>query len=676
MVEQRAARNNREFISSSGEAIALLDEFDRAVSELEGVCAALETELGAARPAAGAFVDEHDRLTGELKRNARQTELVGDFLRDYQLTPAEISALTGGGSSSGHDATVVALGPDFFAALSRVQSIHRNCRHLLRTHHQRAGLELMDHMSGYQEAAYERLCRWVQSEFRNLGNHDSPELSEDLAQGSAVLMTRPVLFNYCLEELAIARHNALFRRFINALTRGSGEAGGRPIEIHAHDPKRYVGDMLAWMHQALANEKELVGQVLRISSRPEPAAESKGDSAGAAEDDYMSSLSSQFSILDKIFESICRPFRVRVDQVLSSQPNASLLLKLSSLLAFMARTMEPIFGAGGAGSDDGGESAASADGNEKPVAALVAIINECAGLARGAFQEKVKGTGERLVQSPPAAPADLSPPQQLVDGLSQLGTLLNSGDNVDSDLGDAGFVMDAFVDPMLEFCRRSSDALVKGKEGDPAAVQNSKVYLLNCYHTIISTIGSYASAAEKVSHVQALVDAAIGELVEGEVANVLSKRHCDVAATMGVMQAYTSSDGAAPLAEDPELSLATLVDCLQKIFTWAATNNLPEILLLKQPRARTIAKVRTEGDGALVTCVRASLRSCVCTGSDACGSQRVRQAMRKSRGYRTTFVSHRAHLFPLPIICLLFYVSAPHRIASRPSAGPHRRGHL
>ena len=97
MVEQRAARNNREFISSSGEAIALLDEFDRAVSELEGVCAALETELGAARPAAGAFVDEHDRLTGELKRNARQTELVGDFLRDYQLTPAEISALTGGG---------------------------------------------------------------------------------------------------------------------------------------------------------------------------------------------------------------------------------------------------------------------------------------------------------------------------------------------------------------------------------------------------------------------------------------------------------------------------------------------------------------------------------------------------------------------------------------------------
>lgn len=23
----------------------------------------------------------------------------------------------------------------------------------------------------------------------------------------------------------------------------------RPIEMHAHDPRRYVGDMLAWVHQ-------------------------------------------------------------------------------------------------------------------------------------------------------------------------------------------------------------------------------------------------------------------------------------------------------------------------------------------------------------------------------------------------------------------------------------------
>lgn len=51
------------------------------------------------------------------------------------------------------------VGPAFFAALSRVRAIHDNCRALLRGHHQRAGLELMDQMSAYQEAGYEALCR-------------------------------------------------------------------------------------------------------------------------------------------------------------------------------------------------------------------------------------------------------------------------------------------------------------------------------------------------------------------------------------------------------------------------------------------------------------------------------------------------------------------------------------
>jgi hypothetical protein len=53
------------------------------------------------------------------------------------------------------------VGPPFFAALERVRTIHDNCRALLRSHHQRAGLELMDSMSGHQEQAYEHLCRWV-----------------------------------------------------------------------------------------------------------------------------------------------------------------------------------------------------------------------------------------------------------------------------------------------------------------------------------------------------------------------------------------------------------------------------------------------------------------------------------------------------------------------------------
>ena len=53
------------------------------------------------------------------------------------------------------------MGPEFFAALEHVRGIHANCRALLRSQHQRAGLELMDTMANLQEGAYEKLCRWA-----------------------------------------------------------------------------------------------------------------------------------------------------------------------------------------------------------------------------------------------------------------------------------------------------------------------------------------------------------------------------------------------------------------------------------------------------------------------------------------------------------------------------------
>lgn len=60
------------------------------------------------------------------------------------------------------------------------------------------------------------------------------------------------------------RHNALFRRFISALTRGGPGGLPRPIEVHAHDPLRYVGDMLGWLHQVQERNISFVFYLIRI----------------------------------------------------------------------------------------------------------------------------------------------------------------------------------------------------------------------------------------------------------------------------------------------------------------------------------------------------------------------------------------------------------------------------
>lgn len=163
------------------------------------------------------------------------------------------------------------------------------------------------------------------------------------------------------------RHNALFRRFISALTRGGPGGLPRPIEVHAHDPLRYVGDMLGWLHQvdlwlflvrffyctvvfvfhfmefclaiwqALASERELVLALLD----PDSVADTPiAHRFSKISENYVGKMDSDLLfVLDRIFEGVCRPFKVRVEQVLQSQPNLIISYKLTITLEFYSHTV-------------------------------------------------------------------------------------------------------------------------------------------------------------------------------------------------------------------------------------------------------------------------------------------------------------------------------------------------
>lgn len=65
-----------------------------------------------------------------------------------------------------------------------------------------------------------------------------------------------LLNSLVVEEWVVVRRGWLVRGFLDALTIGGPGGAPRPIELQAHDPLRYVGDMLAWVHQALPSERE------------------------------------------------------------------------------------------------------------------------------------------------------------------------------------------------------------------------------------------------------------------------------------------------------------------------------------------------------------------------------------------------------------------------------------
>ncbi len=121
----------------------------------------------------------------------------------------------------------------------------------------------MDSMSLHEEAANERLYRWTLNILRSISS-DVIEVHPQLFRAMACLQDREILFKYCLDEYVTVRRSAVVRNFIDALTRGRPSGNPSAIESHSNDVIRYIGDMLAFLHQSIASEKEMIDSLLKF----------------------------------------------------------------------------------------------------------------------------------------------------------------------------------------------------------------------------------------------------------------------------------------------------------------------------------------------------------------------------------------------------------------------------
>lgn len=620
-LERRGLSINQDFLAASEAAQKALDAVDSEVQDLADCCERISKALSSCTASTGDMVVATEQLKEELEKYTRRQELVSNFLHNYQLTPAEITALR-----------EEDLDERFFKALARVQEIHANCKVLLRTHHQRAGLELMDVMAVYQDGAYDRLCRWVQAECRSLGDNDTPEVSDLLRTAAHSLKERPVLFKYCAEEVSNTRHNALFRRFISALTRGGPGGMPRPIEVHAHDPLRYVGDMLAWLHQALASERELAMALFsgeqedggnNTSRRFSRDAEANGGDlkAGQIEADMA-------WVLNRVFEGVCRPFKLRVGQVLDGPPGLILAYNLWNLLAFYTHTISELLG------DD---------------AALAVTLHDVCDSAQKTFFDLVKARGDKLLRYPPSVSADLSPPSAVGDSMALLLELLETHKRVmvASGMARPSFepVLQAMLTPLLQMCERAAashgsksavsnsrrissssstengvkrvDSLSNGSKGashsrravaadlssgagigsvSPQVVETlRRIFIVNCLSAMQQPLMGYEVASAQTASLGTAIEAHISSLVENEVKDVLEK--CSLTAKIAIMS-VPRSPSEPPLATREGLRPISLGESLRSLYGLLSGNEgaWPDFELIQMPRLREIAfnKVASE----------------------------------------------------------------------------------
>lgn len=469
---------NTEIISDFGRVAAQLSHVGVALQNLSRTTAALRQHVHAASSTTAAILADADEILSAQHTVANQSRLLAAVTQHFLLTDAETAHLTSPTSP---------LDDTFFHLLSRAQRLHHETHHLLSAHPSspRLGQDVLAQTSRTLDAAYQRLSRVL---LRN-------PVAERQRGWGVLRRHRPQLWRTCVEAWAERRAEVLEGEFYAALT---GTGGGEAIEVHAHDPLRYVGDMLAWVHGVGVSERESVDGLFGKQNEHGGGADDSDDhdhiqppttstaTVSTSNDDQeeekeeeVSTLLNPPHILARVLAGVFRLLRPRFENTLHAHSDdAALAYQLAHLAAFYTSIFSRLLCLSPR------EPSPFAPLEEAAMRSLRSTLRDRAvGLhveVSAAIAAANSGKGEA---------ADLGPPGFLTEALAVLEKLMRSyslstspqeGDRVQ---GFAPVLHDA-LDPFLSACE---DAVVPRL----AAPFAQGIFALNCLDAVVSVLSPH-----------------------------------------------------------------------------------------------------------------------------------------------------------------------------------------
>ncbi|SPO37663.1 related to conserved oligomeric Golgi complex component 6 [Pseudozyma flocculosa] len=547
----RARRNverdaRKRILGATDDLIALLGTVDDALTHLghdvdrmHASCDDVESRLRSAAISSRYLVEHAEGLERQRQATQLHRHLSSRFLDRFTLSSEERDAI---------HSRQVRVGSRLFAAIDHLDRIRADCRILLEGSDPngvgggtRAATDIMAATAQDLELAYQKIFKWCSFEFRQPVK-EGLEVSRHLREAVQRLMrARPDLLRQALSTLVATRSSILTNAFVAALTVGGSAPTylPRPIELHAHDPLRYVGDMLAWIHQTLASEREFLTALFgekegeggrRIGQRRrglEGSVDLSASLSGGAGDAAAMGPGEALvrEVLNRNLEGCCRPLKIRVQQTVRSQEGSVTTYRLAHLVHFYRQTMEKTIGTKAVLSQTLAEISTTSLS-----AFYVTLDRQAAGLSR--FDEAPDAA---LSAPPPLVGVSATLKELLAEYQRSLAdvdvslattttTTSHGGQGAERGLDEFDTILEKLVDPMLDLCRRmarhlsrptpatATAAAAKADAAAPVAAERrgetgsetweSAVFLENCYAFILDLLRPYGFTKAKVEEIQ------------------------------------------------------------------------------------------------------------------------------------------------------------------------------
>lgn len=513
---RRHLRSNTEadVIKANG---AALKEFSQFINRLEGLGQTIET-LNKRFEGMENLVNKADNDT---KSAVQETKGLIEHQNNIKIKQAILAAFKAKFVISESEAEILVssshpIDKQFFDVLNKVKKIHADCDALLATDNQELGLEIMSKMSTYMDQAYDRLFFVIQKDLKTVKNDDQTS-KKQLSQALKVLSERPAQFEVALKTLSESRQRSLTTLFVNALT--TDTAHEKAIDFYAFDPLRYVGDILAWIHSEIVNERETVSSLF-------------GSEMKSATGELLWTLDPTEtidSLVDTITSGVVKPFKLRIEQVVSAETRIGVIYQLSDKLNFYSSMFSKFL---------------------KPESALITTLGQMQKFCMRQFDkclhEKIVDIKEHFLVAPNS---DLQPPDFMTDVLGDLKGVLQSYESSVrySPEGDAETkqIVQDLTEPYLECCNRIASDLPDTE---------SEIFTINCLDAVKLSLQLFMFTQYKIDQLDSRID---------EIAEVLVQR---------LLQQFLTKSGLAPYLK--ELTGNSTSDDLKTVFTKEALADL------------------------------------------------------------------------------------------------------
>eukprot|EP01028_Stygiella_incarcerata_P000919 TRINITY_DN1144_c0_g2_i1.p1 TRINITY_DN1144_c0_g2~~TRINITY_DN1144_c0_g2_i1.p1 ORF type:complete len:736 (+),score=231.22 TRINITY_DN1144_c0_g2_i1:102-2309(+) len=382
---------------------------------------------------------------------------------------------------------------------------------------QRTGVELREQLGKLHDQAVEITFHFAQAKVRQL-TEDSIDAEPFLAPALWILRNYSfIVFEVCVQEMMDRLGKWILSEFLDALsTGGRGDRHGPPIDLHAHDPVRYVGDILAWVHQEVVIFKEhlrgLFIEKLRFQDFDGMYRREKGevdahtypsgrwleeDEWFIAEDDDRDRTEVKMDeimakVMDAAFDGVSRQLRVRLGQIMEAQTSFLSLFQLGNVITFYSKTLGDLL--------------------VREQAPLVQCVMQLGHNYHDHLLGILRQRADRMILQVPSCPLDLSIPESIGDGIHMLerliliyekDTFIPSSEDVASQFEP---ILASFVDPLQKLCLACSEGL-PGK-GD------SHIFLINCFESLHSVLSRHDVTVSRSAQVSLHLESEVKMFVE------------------------------------------------------------------------------------------------------------------------------------------------------------------